>query len=465
MPARTLADTAKALTAGDEVTIALAGRRRRRGPDRLRGRRPAHDHPAAGRRVPEVPLAAARPSRRRRRRSRPPRFVEAVKRVALVAERNTPVRLSFSAGEADPRGRRPATRRRPRRRSTPASQGDDISIAFNPAFLLDGLGRAATPRTPSCRSPTPTKPAVLTGKADARRDRRRRLPLPAHAGAAVRLRPARQSRSADGHGATVATRRRQRWRSVSSGSARWAATCASGCAAAGTPSSATTATRTISDVDGARAELVQQLPTPAGGLGDGAGRRRRPGRPIDALGELLDAGDVVVDGGNSRWTDDQEHAAMLGEQGHRLRRRRRLRRRLGPGERLRADGRRRRRARREGAAGLRRAQARGRLRLRARRPGRRRPLREDGPQRHRVRHDAGLRRGLRAARGRRLVTDVPGSSSPGRRARSSGPGCSTCWSAPSTRTRTWPRSAATSRTPARAAGPSRRPSTTPCRCR
>ena len=41
--------------------------------------------------------------------------------------------------------------------------------------------------------------------------------------------------------------------------------------------------------------------------------------------------------------------------------------------------------------------ARARGRLRARRRVRRRPLREDGPQRHRVRPDAGLRRGLRGA--------------------------------------------------------------------
>jgi 6-phosphogluconate dehydrogenase len=36
---------------------------------------------------------------------------------------------------------------------------------------------------------------------------------------------------------------------------------------------------------------------------------------IDELGELLDAGDVVVDGGNSRWTDDAVHADRLGERG------------------------------------------------------------------------------------------------------------------------------------------------------
>jgi len=36
---------------------------------------------------------------------------------------------------------------------------------------------------------------------------------------------------------------------------------------------------------------------------------------VAALGELLGKGDVVVDGGNSRWTDDKVHAAQLGETG------------------------------------------------------------------------------------------------------------------------------------------------------
>ena len=59
--------------------------------------------------------------------------------------------------------------------------------------------------------------------------------------------------------------------------------------------------------------------------------------------DLLAEGDVVVDGGNSRWTDDKAQRRAARREGHRLRRLRRLRRRLGPGERLRADGRRRRR--------------------------------------------------------------------------------------------------------------------------
>jgi 6-phosphogluconate dehydrogenase len=36
---------------------------------------------------------------------------------------------------------------------------------------------------------------------------------------------------------------------------------------------------------------------------------------VTKLGELLDAGDIVIDGGNSRYTDDQIHAAALAEKG------------------------------------------------------------------------------------------------------------------------------------------------------
>ncbi|KAF4405680.1 MULTISPECIES: phosphogluconate dehydrogenase (NAD(+)-dependent, decarboxylating) [Streptomyces] len=36
---------------------------------------------------------------------------------------------------------------------------------------------------------------------------------------------------------------------------------------------------------------------------------------VDALGELLSPGDVVVDGGNSRWTDDEKHAEELAAKG------------------------------------------------------------------------------------------------------------------------------------------------------
>ena len=59
------------------------------------------------------------PSRPAWRRSRPPALIESVRRVALVAERNTPIRLSFSGGEVTSRPAA-ATRRRPPSRWTPA---------------------------------------------------------------------------------------------------------------------------------------------------------------------------------------------------------------------------------------------------------------------------------------------------------------------------------------------------------
>jgi 6-phosphogluconate dehydrogenase len=62
------------------------------------------------------------------------------------------------------------------------------------------------------------------------------------------------------------------------------------------------------------ADLVGQLPSPkvvwvmvpAGGPTHGV---------ITELGDLLGEGDLVVDGGNSRWTDDQAHAEQLGAKG------------------------------------------------------------------------------------------------------------------------------------------------------
>ena len=61
-------------------------------------------------------------------------------------------------------------------------------------------------------------------------------------------------------------------------------------------------------------ELVKQLPTPRVVwvmVPSGAPTRQ----VIRDVADLLERGDVVVDGGNSRWTDDQEHAAMLAERG------------------------------------------------------------------------------------------------------------------------------------------------------
>jgi 6-phosphogluconate dehydrogenase len=59
-------------------------------------------------------------------------------------------------------------------------------------------------------------------------------------------------------------------------------------------------------VDGLQAPRVVWVMVPAGAATQST---------IDELGELLEPGDVVVDGGNSRWTDDEKHAAELAEKG------------------------------------------------------------------------------------------------------------------------------------------------------
>jgi DNA polymerase-3 subunit beta len=91
-------------------------------------------------------------------------LIEAVKRAALVAERNTPVRLTFAgdhvllrAGAGD---EAQATEE-----IEGAVEGDAVEIAFNPTYLLDGLGAVAAPNT-RLSFTSATRPAVLTGEGD-----------------------------------------------------------------------------------------------------------------------------------------------------------------------------------------------------------------------------------------------------------------------------------------------------------
>jgi len=89
-------------------------------------------------------------------------LVEAVKRVALVAERNTSLLMSFtdgevslSAGQGDDAS---ATE------SVPVQlEGDDITVAFNPSYLSDGLNVIGGAYTRFAFNSAP-KPAMLTGK-------------------------------------------------------------------------------------------------------------------------------------------------------------------------------------------------------------------------------------------------------------------------------------------------------------
>lgn len=61
-------------------------------------------------------------------------------------------------------------------------------------------------------------------------------------------------------------------------------------------------------------ELVEQLPSPkVVWVMVPSGDPTR--ETVKALADLLHEGDLVVDGGNSRWTDDEEHAKILDAQG------------------------------------------------------------------------------------------------------------------------------------------------------
>lgn len=157
VPAKTLADTAKSLTSGAEVSIALGGEGMigfEGGGRRTTSRLLDGDFVKYRSLLPSeyAGLAEVQTST----------FIEAVKRVSLVAERNTPVRLSFSQGEvvleAGTGEEAQAVE------ALEASlEGDDIDIAFNPGFLLDGLA-AISSDVARLSFTTPTKPAVLTGK-------------------------------------------------------------------------------------------------------------------------------------------------------------------------------------------------------------------------------------------------------------------------------------------------------------
>lgn len=89
-------------------------------------------------------------------------LAEAAKRVALVAERNTPIRLSFSdgqvvldAGQGDDAQASEALEA--------SLVGDDISVAFNPHFLADGLGALDTTFVRMSFT-HPNKPVEFTGQ-------------------------------------------------------------------------------------------------------------------------------------------------------------------------------------------------------------------------------------------------------------------------------------------------------------
>jgi DNA polymerase-3 subunit beta len=167
VPARVLADTAKSFTSEPEVKIALSGSGSGDGIIGFQGevgggsRRTTTrlldgEFPRVRTLFPTEHKTVARVSRTE--------LIDAVKRVSLVAERNTAVQMMFDdngltldAGHGD---EAVATER-----IEAQVKGDPITTGFNPQFLLDGLSSMEQPVVELAFT-LPAKPAVLTGVGD-----------------------------------------------------------------------------------------------------------------------------------------------------------------------------------------------------------------------------------------------------------------------------------------------------------
>jgi DNA polymerase III subunit beta len=156
VPARTLADAAKALgTSGTTVELALAPG------DGLIGLS------GSGRRTTSRLLDTEFPRYRQLLPSEQtataiidvPPLVEAIKRVSLVAERGTQVRLEF--GEAGLRLTAGGDDEGSAEEELAVEYtGDPVTIAFNPSFLQEGLGALHSDRA-ELSFTTPSRPALI----------------------------------------------------------------------------------------------------------------------------------------------------------------------------------------------------------------------------------------------------------------------------------------------------------------
>jgi DNA polymerase III subunit beta len=161
VPARTLADAAKSLTSGAEISLALTSSGPGEGLVGLSGAQRTTtsrlldgEFPKYSSLFPDTSSATAVVDSGA--------LTDAVRRVALVASRTSPIRLSFSSDgvgleaggvdEAEAQESLPAT-----------FEGEPLTIAFNATYLLDGLGSLDSDEAQLAFT-GPTKPAVLTGK-------------------------------------------------------------------------------------------------------------------------------------------------------------------------------------------------------------------------------------------------------------------------------------------------------------
>lgn len=168
IPARVLNDTARSLTSGTDVGVALADPGAADGLIGFEGS-VGGDGAGGSRRTTTRLLDGEFPRVRQLFAVEPTTqvwietavLVESLRRVSLVAERNTPVRLTFEAErvllEAGSGDEAQATE------SIPATtQGESLSIGFNPGYLLDGLGVVDAPWCHLAFT-QPTRPVAIAG--------------------------------------------------------------------------------------------------------------------------------------------------------------------------------------------------------------------------------------------------------------------------------------------------------------
>ena len=89
-------------------------------------------------------------------------LVEAIKAIALVAERNTPVRLEFARGQVTVGAGSGDQAVASVTLDAEFPHDDPVTIAANPAYLLDGLGSLGAPYA-RLRYPEKARPVVLSG--------------------------------------------------------------------------------------------------------------------------------------------------------------------------------------------------------------------------------------------------------------------------------------------------------------
>jgi DNA polymerase III subunit beta len=172
VPARVLNDTARSMTAGEEVTLSLSDGGAGDGIIGFEGHGPAGERQTTTRlldgefpKVRHIMNTAALMNVR----VNTAETIAAAKRVALVAERNTSLRMLIGEGVATLEAATGDQAQASEAIEAAVDQpgGGDLAVTaagFNPTYLLDGLGAFDTPYV-NFAFTAPSKPCQLTGLA------------------------------------------------------------------------------------------------------------------------------------------------------------------------------------------------------------------------------------------------------------------------------------------------------------